>query len=237
MLVKTSTDIDDIIDMPSEKVLQLRKMSVDVDLDSLLRYIRIFSELSNQIKFATQKRVMVETAFIKLCKPAMDNNEEALINRIANVERMVENGIVVKENVGDNPSDKNIQKDDKKNAKPISKKEAKQILDAMPEDIKQIASRWQEVKQKVASSTRIYLSNVFVTISENNVLTLVFNDEFAYSAMNTQMHIAELENVMISMVDKKIPFKMVMSNQDRQESTDSMLDITKLINTDIEFVD
>jgi len=42
---------------------------------------------------------------------------------------------------------------------------------------------------------------------------------------------------MISMVDKKIPFKMVMSNQDRQESTDSMLDITKLINTDIEFVD
>lgn len=233
MLVKTSTDIDDIIDMPSEKVLQLRKMSVDVDLDSLLRYIRIFSELSNQIKYATQKRVMVETAFIKLCKPAMDNNEEALINRIANVERAVENGVVIKENSNDNKK----SKDNKKTDKAISKKDVKKILDAMPEDIKQIAARWQEVKQKVSSIMRVYLSSAFVTVSNDNVLTIVFNDEFSYSAMNTQMHIAELENVMVAIINKKIPFKMVMANQNQEESSDSMLDITKLINADIEFVD
>ena len=44
-----------------------------IEPDMLLRYIRIFSELSGQLRYATQKRVMLEVALIKLCTPAMEN--------------------------------------------------------------------------------------------------------------------------------------------------------------------
>ena len=40
--------------------------------ETLIRYIRILSELSNQIRYAVQKRILIEVALIKLCKPQMD---------------------------------------------------------------------------------------------------------------------------------------------------------------------
>ena len=43
-----------------------------IETDMLLRYIRIFSELSGQLRYATQKRVLLEVALIKLCTPAME---------------------------------------------------------------------------------------------------------------------------------------------------------------------
>ena len=53
-----------------------------VDTIALLRYIRLLSELSNQIRTATQKRVLLEVGFIKLCRPEMESDTESLSERI-----------------------------------------------------------------------------------------------------------------------------------------------------------
>ncbi len=53
-----------------------------------MRYIRIFSDLSNQIRFATQKRVLVEIALIKLCRPAMETNLDSVLDRIRVLEQV-----------------------------------------------------------------------------------------------------------------------------------------------------
>ena len=64
--------------MSTENMLQLKEESKMIELDMLLRYIRIFSELSGQLKYATQKRVLPEVALIKLCTPAMETGQDAL---------------------------------------------------------------------------------------------------------------------------------------------------------------
>ena len=53
-----------------------------VEADMLLRYIRIFSELSGQLKYAAQKRVLLEVALIKLCTPAMETSSDSILDRI-----------------------------------------------------------------------------------------------------------------------------------------------------------
>ena len=67
LLVKTSDNPEEAIDFSSENLKLLKEESEMTDSDTLMRYIRIFSDLSNQIRFATQKRVLVEIALIKLC--------------------------------------------------------------------------------------------------------------------------------------------------------------------------
>mgnify|MGYP000470666594 FL=1 len=47
-----------------------------------MRYIRIFSELSNQLRYASQKRVMVEVALIKLTRPSMEPNLDSVLQRL-----------------------------------------------------------------------------------------------------------------------------------------------------------
>ena len=47
-----------------------------------MRYIRVFSEVLNQIRFAAQKRVLVELAFIRLTKPEMEQSMDAVLERL-----------------------------------------------------------------------------------------------------------------------------------------------------------
>ncbi len=64
-----------------------------VDTIALLRYIRLLSELSNQIRTATQKRVLLEVGFIKLCRPEMESDTESLSERIRQLEDKIAQGI------------------------------------------------------------------------------------------------------------------------------------------------
>ena len=54
--------------------------------EPLMRYIRIFSELSNQLRYASQKRVLVEVALIKLTRPSMEPNLDAILQRLGDLE-------------------------------------------------------------------------------------------------------------------------------------------------------
>ena len=72
MLVQSSDDMEDVLDISSENLALLKEEASMVDADILMRYIRIFSELGSQIKYASQKRILIEIAIIKLCKPEME---------------------------------------------------------------------------------------------------------------------------------------------------------------------
>ena len=83
------------MDVSAENMALLREESRMLDAETLMRYIRIFSELSNQIRYASQKRVLVEIALIKLCQPVMETNLDSLFDRIRVLEEKLENGVVM----------------------------------------------------------------------------------------------------------------------------------------------
>ena len=95
LLVKTSDAPEEAVDVSAENMELLKEEGRMLDAETLMRYIRIFSELSNQIRYASQKRVLVEIALIKLCQPVMETNLDSLFDRIRVLEEKLENGIVV----------------------------------------------------------------------------------------------------------------------------------------------
>ena len=95
MLLKASDDMEDILDISTENLAQLREEAAMIRNDTLMRFIRIFSELANSIRYSVNKRVMLEMALIKLCKPEAEKDELSLIERIRKLERMIERGIAV----------------------------------------------------------------------------------------------------------------------------------------------
>ena len=92
MLIKTSDDdeIMEVIDASAERIEALKEEAQMVNVDVIMRYIRILSELSGQIKYSSQKRVLIEIALIKLAKPAMERDVSSLNNRIAILEKKME---------------------------------------------------------------------------------------------------------------------------------------------------
>lgn len=79
--------------MSKETIAALKEECSMVDTIALLRYIRLLSELSNQIRTATQKRVLLEVGFIKLCRPEMESDTEKSFERIRQLEDKIAQGI------------------------------------------------------------------------------------------------------------------------------------------------
>ena len=94
LLIKTTDDIDkieDVIEVSKDNIKDMIEDARDVDVDSIMRHIRVLSELSNEMKYATQKRVKAEVAFIKLMKPAMESPKDMqeLAGRVNDLENQL----------------------------------------------------------------------------------------------------------------------------------------------------
>lgn len=95
LLIKVSVDGDKKLDMTAENIARVEELAEQIDEQTLIRYINIFAGASANIKNATQKRVVLELAVIKLCKPEMETNYDALIDRLRILEKKVESGVVL----------------------------------------------------------------------------------------------------------------------------------------------
>lgn len=92
LLLKSSDHVNDQLDISAENLQSMKQVAGKVNGDQLMRYIRIFSEMSNQIRYATQKRVTLELAVIKLTTPQMEDNMDSILDRIRVLEDKVERG-------------------------------------------------------------------------------------------------------------------------------------------------
>lgn len=95
LLIQTAEDAEGLVDMSEDNLRQLKEDGTLTDGDTLIRDIRILSELSNQLRYASQKRILIEIALIKLTKPEMEVNIDSLLERVASLEARLEEGITV----------------------------------------------------------------------------------------------------------------------------------------------
>ena len=92
-MLRTDEGMAEMLDVSGENLTRMKEEAQLADPETLMRYIRVFSELSGQLRYATQKRVLVEIAMIKLCRPAMEQNYDSILQRIAQIEQKLEQGI------------------------------------------------------------------------------------------------------------------------------------------------
>ena len=93
LLLKSGDHMEDALDISSDNLALLQEEAQMVEDEILMRYIRILSDLSSQIRYASQKRILIEIAVIKLCKPQMETSYDSLIDRLTTLEEKLEEGI------------------------------------------------------------------------------------------------------------------------------------------------
>ena len=84
------------LDVTEEDLARLGEEAQLVDGGTLMRYIRIFSELSNQMRYAAGKRVLLELAVIRLTKPQMEENMDSVLQRLKELEKRLDAVILVR---------------------------------------------------------------------------------------------------------------------------------------------
>lgn len=228
LLVQSSDDMEDVLDISSENLLLLKEEAQMVEASTLIRYIRIFSELSNQIRYASQKRIMIEIAIIKLCKPEMEQDYSSLIDRIDSLEKKMESGAFTVAPQGAGMAQTPMMSA----AEPVK---AAELPKAIPEDIKQIMANWNSMLSEMTGISRNYLKKAIPTLGPNDTLMLAYDDQNAYEYINQNMSgcLDAFKTIIANRMEKQVEI-IVKLNESGRPGAEVFPDLKQLIHFDIE---
>ena len=231
LLIQSADDMEDVLDMSAEHLAALKEEAQMVEPETLIRYIRIFSELSSQIRYAAQKRILLEIAIIKLCRPQMEKDLSALNERMDDIEQKLESGAFVSAAPQSTVSPVSSGVDGTVTGTPEKPELPKAIL----EDIKQVMQNWRSVISEMGGITRQYLNQAVPTLGPAGELLLMFDDAnaFAYLNDNKAGCIDHLKEMITQRCAKQVEVQLRL-NEGGRSAANTVPDLRQLINFDIE---
>lgn len=222
LLIQSSEDMEEVLDISADNLQILKEESTLIEPEVLIRYIRIFSELSNKLKNATQKRILIEIAVIKLCRPQMENNYDSIIDRLASLEKKMEQGIPVAASAvaaqgttTDAPKKRELPK-------------------SIPEDIQEVIRNWKSILSELGPTTKIYMNKAVTTLGAGGELELVYDDLNAYEYVNGNR--ADCCNILKTAIENRIgkEIQIKVTKNDSGYAADEVVeDLSSLIQFDI----
>lgn len=217
LMVQSSGDLTDLVEASAEQLEVMRQEASGIDASVLMRYIRIFSDLSGQVRYSTQKRVLVEVALIKLCHPAMERNLDAVLNRLAILEQKVAKGVVVSSQSsgggaagGDADGISGLQSENGVQVQPEQK--------AVSEDLRMIIDRWKQVTGDLTPSMAVMLRGAVISEGPDNQLIIALADDMRYGYFAEESHRQALENALSERVGKLVKVNAVPLNKTENAS-------------------
>ena len=246
LLIKSSENVEDVVDASAENLKLLKEQSLSIDSDTLMRYIRIFSDLSRDIKYASQKRIIVEIALIKLTKPAMEQSKELpdIISRLTMIEKQLEEGIKVQAQSGvvfDNGAggaNAGIAGVPGMAGANAEDQQKKRVIDALPDELQKVAQQWNNIVQAIEDQAVLgMLRPAHVTVAEDGSgLELVFEAMTAYNYINREDYIKKLEDLIEKKTNRHVRIQATLLKHN-EDFHNLFTDIRDLVKIDIEIDD
>lgn len=175
LLIQAENPGEALLGVSRENLERMQKEAAALSLDETTRYIRIFSELLNDLRYAPNKRVLLELAVIRAMQPAMETDTESLRNRIRKLEEEVEklsSGAVTFEKPAE----------PKKEAPAKTEKQIT-VSAAVFADYDRIRREWDDIAGDYVGLSKSILQEVKVSVSESEGIVLLCPDEFRRNAL------------------------------------------------------
>lgn len=228
VLLQSADDIEDIIDVSTDNLAVMKEEAAMVETETLMRYIRIFSELSGQIRYASQKRITIEIALIKMCRPDMEQDIGSVVERVRVIEDKLENGVAVVSPGALSESGESVQ------AQGQGKKERLPLPKAIPEDVQTVVERWPDIVANTAMPMRQYLRAAHLTLGGDSRLLVMVEDGLASDYfLKQEGHRELLEQMLSDAVGKEIDVT-VQTVPSRESFEQNYVDLSQLIHMEIE---
>jgi DNA polymerase-3 subunit gamma/tau len=185
----------DLIDATADTMERMKEETSLASSEVFMRYIRIFSELTNQIRYASNKRVLLEIALIKLCKPSMETDTQSLLDRVRHIEELIESGAInakLTTQVNEKPPDKPAAPAPKPTLAKESPKEETSDS-ASPEGLEKLVANWDGIIEHIGMPIRSFLKSAKPSCGENDILQIMAEEGLAYEHLSKKKE--ELEQI------------------------------------------
>ena len=250
LLLKSSDNMEDVLDVSAENLEQLKEEAAMVRDDTLMRYIRIFSELQNQIKYTGSKRVMLEVALIKLCRPQMELDQLSVLERVRRLEKQLSSGVMVRqqEAVSSSVYQNSPFADHENTAGMEAASDAVDISaleKAAPEDLQKVVGMWRTILAQTSGRFRVVLASAvpkFNLEKDDGTLYIVFSDFLGETYVNDSKKAEVLEQIIAAKTGKQVKVRMILQADEhvtnaRLSKVQVQQALENLVHADIEIED
>ena len=254
MLLCASESTKDSLDISADNLSQMIEDARKSELSKIMREIRIFSALVEQIRYSASRRILTEMAIIRAAKGRMGGAEggpedqlDTLRNRIRELEqRLLEDEKKIAERPApadwgaerggesDRAGASAEQQDRATQAQPKAPA-GKKYPKAVPEDVKEIVRNWTKYISKLPPGmTRMSLLTAKHSVGDHGQLVIVFSN---YVTADHFLHDEGYRNRLryflrqCSGKDVEIEYKALDKGQ---KFTDNYVDLSDMVKMNIE---
>ena len=182
MVLMTAAEAEELVDLPADAISALEEMTKDLDMDVIFRYIRILSGVVSTMKYSSNKRVDLEVALIKLCRPQMEADTNSLADRVRQLEQQLEkllqSGIPVQQAALTGQNQAAMQSAEvKPEQDPVEQLNVK-FPPAKVEELMELVDHWRDVKRNLSPQMKYRLQRATLSVNEEGTaLRVLFPKE------------------------------------------------------------
>lgn len=258
LIIKDQNGMEDTLDLSTESIAALQEEASLIETSTLLRFIRVLSDLSGQLRNATQKRILLEVGFIRLCTPQMETDSGSLLERVHMLEKKMAEGIPVQAagpggygaagipgtggmGTAFGPEGSAGLGDGTPGGPGGSSVAASENTAAALEerfspaeaaDLKAIASSWNTIVGQTAMPMQKFLQAARIAVSEDSsIIQLIFERddiEKNYFERNHQHNLGILSDIVAEQTGKRVKFECSVRSHDTGGHPSNFIDLSKI---------
>lgn len=165
LITASVSDSAKILNISSESAEELSQQTQRISKEEITYLIDVFTELSSDMKYASNKRVLLEVCLIKLCAPVTESSYDAVAAKVAGLERELKSGKYTKVTA--------VGKADL----PATEKPKKKLKKAVSEDYKKALEVWNDVISDFETPDDILLKKTEIKQLDGDKIYIVCDNE------------------------------------------------------------
>lgn len=228
MLCKVVDKPNEILDLTPSQLEDCRLLSESFSQEKLINCINVLSEAHSTMKYMENPRIPFELAIVKLASPSLDYTMGALMQRIADLEGKIANGVPAALKYTEKlPEPPKREMREKAQQKPIISDAPKE---AFSSEIGDYATLWSklilEVKNQGNRSLYGFLSDTRIK-GQNSELKIITNDELALSYIKKENNINIITEVFEKLSGIKPNIRVINEENEDSQTNDTAFEKLK----------
>ena len=266
LMCKIMQKPEGVLDTTNDDLMNLKRLSEEFTQERLVYCIKELSETFLSAKWASNPRVILEISLMKLCRKNIDTNPEALLDRIAELEKIIMqnkiNIVDAHEHGSKEEKEESIEhhKDTKKLNKPETKDDSKlkeqfnvEIAEIEHEheeyneeynkesSVKKVINLWSEIIKNIKSNQKkLYgsLNGGKIKVQEHNGRLAIVFEKYPIYKQQVEREALTIENMIKEITGEEVKIKCFMQDELEDKDTNKEEDkLSQLMGMQAEFGD
>ncbi len=207
LVAKTTHGESGVLDYSREYVEKLYEQAEKIDIGVLMYYMKHFSELDQELKYASNQKIVLEVGLLRLSEVVLDDTTSVLEQKLESLSQKIQQ--LEATGVQMAPAQVGAPQVSVAPAQEVAQETRyipSKLPEAVPEDLLQLVSRWEGLKGRMGTGVRMAFGSTTAGVVEGDVFYIVHGKNMQ-AVLNR--HLDEVKELVNHELQKQVKVQLI----------------------------